>query len=168
MEITIEIETENSEKGDTMRHLLAAFLITMFFCTPALASSDGEAARVKTVTGTASIARQEKVIPAIKDEKVYKGDTLKTGPDGSLGITFRDNSLLSLGPNSTVVIDEFLFAPTQGKLSLVTRLVKGTAAILSGVIARLSPQAVRFETPVATVGIRGTKFLVAIDEEVAQ
>jgi hypothetical protein len=128
------------------------------------AAMDGDVARVKTFSGTAMIARSEKVIPVTRDEKIYQGDTLKTGADGSVGITFRDNTTLSLGPNSVVVIQEFLFAPAQGKLSIVTRLIKGTAAYLSGVIAKLSPQSVRFETPVATVGFRGTKLLVKIDE----
>ena len=129
-----------------------------------MAASDGEVARVKTFAGTATIARNEKMIPANRDEKIFIGDTRKTGADGSMGITFRDNTILSLGPNSVVVIHEFLFAPAQGKLSIVTRLIKGTAAYLSGVIAKLSPQSVRFETPVATVGFRGTKLLVRIDE----
>lgn len=100
-----------------------------------------------------------------EQKTIYTGDTIKTGADGSVGVTFRDNTILSLGPNSVVVIQEFLFAPAQGKLSLVTRLIKGTAAYLFGVIAKLSPQSVRFETPVATVGFRGTKVLVKIDEE---
>jgi len=127
------------------------------------AEADGEVARVKIVAGTATIVRNEKVITMNRDEKIYTGDTLKTGADGSMGITFRDNTILSLGPDSIVVIHEFLFAPAQGKLSIVTRLIKGTAAYLSGVIAKLSPQSVRFETPVGTVGFRGTKVLVRID-----
>ena len=128
------------------------------------AAAGGEVARVKTYTGTATIARTDRVLSLQKDEKIYVGDTLKTGADGSLGITFRDNTILSLGPNSTVVISEFLFAPAQGKLSIVTRIIKGTAVYLAGVIAKLSPQSVRFETPVATVGFRGTRFLVKIDD----
>jgi len=132
--------------------------------TASKTSADGEVARVKNVAGMATVTRNGKVIPANKDERIYQGDTLKTGANGSVGITFKDNTILSLGPNSVVFISEFLFAPAQGKLSIVTRLIKGTAAYLSGVIAKLSPQSVRFETPVATVGFRGTKVLVKIDE----
>jgi hypothetical protein len=132
----------------------------------AAAATTGEVARVKIVEGTASITRGEKVISAVRDEKLYQGDLLKTGANGSLGVTFRDNTLLSLGANSTVIIKDFQFVPAEGKLSLVTRIIKGTAAYLSGVIAKLSPQSVKFETPVATVGFRGTRFLVSIDEEV--
>lgn len=138
--------------------------------TPAAgkAAPDGEVARVKTFAGTATIARTDKVIPVSKDEKIYTGDTIKTGANGSVGITFRDNTLLSLGPDSAVVIQEYLFAPAQGKLSIVTRMIKGTAAYFSGIIAKLAPQSVRFETPVATVGFRGTKFLVSVEEEASK
>jgi hypothetical protein len=124
-----------------------------------------EVARVKTFSGTVTIARGRQVMPAAPDERLYAGDLLKTGANASLGVTFRDNTLLSLGPNSAVSIRDFQFSPAEGRLSLVTRIVKGTAAYLSGIIAKLSPQSVKCETPVATVGFRGTKFLVSIDEE---
>jgi len=144
--------------------------ITLPLTLPAAskAAASGEVARVKTIAGTATIARADKVIPVSKDESIYTGDTLKTGANGSVGITFKDNTILSLGPDSVVVIQEFLFAPAQGKLSIVTRMIKGTAAYFSGIIAKLSPQSVRFETPVATVGFRGTKFLVKIEEEASK
>ncbi len=131
----------------------------------AKAVEESEVAMVKTFSGKVAITRLEKVITVKKDEKIYVGDTLQTGGDGTIGITFKDNSTLSLGHNSTVIIQSFLFSPAYGKLSMVNRLVKGTAAFISGVIAKLSPQSVHFETPVATVGFRGTTILVRIEDE---
>jgi len=61
-----------------------------------------------------------------------------------------------------LAINEFQFSPAEGKLSIVTRLLKGTSAYVSGIIGKLSPKSVRFETPVANIGIRGTKFAVKI------
>jgi len=148
-----------------MRHfiwLISVFLMT--FVTLA-AASDGPIGSIKTTKGTASIVKQEKVILAKSGERIFEGDILRTGADGSLGVIFKDDTLLSLGPNSELAIDEFLFAPAQGKLSFVTRMLRGTAAYLSGIIAKLSPESVRFETPVGSVGIRGTKFVVKIDEK---
>ncbi len=139
-------------------------LCMILFASSFVCASEGEVARVKVVTGEAMIVRQDKTLPAAIDEKLYKGDILKTGKGGSLGVTFKDNTALSLGPGTEVVIDEFLFSPAQGKLAIVTRMLRGTVAYLSGIIGKLSPQAVRFETPVATVGVRGTRFLVKIDE----
>ncbi len=119
---------------------------------------------IKTVKGAASIIRQDKVIPAKIGEKVFVKDALKTGPGGSLGMTFKDDTLLSLGPESEALIEEFLFSPAQNKLSIVTKLLKGTATYVTGTIGKLSPNSVRFETPVANVGIRGTKFAVKIED----
>lgn len=156
--------------SELARQLMAEHPLPVPLPAPAAskAAAGEEVARVKTFAGTVTIARTDKVILIKKDEKIYTGDTLKTGADGSVGIMFRDNTILSLGPESAVIISEFLFAPAQGKLAIVTRLIKGTAAYLSGIIAKLSPQSVRFETPVATVGFRGTKLLVKIDEEEAK
>jgi hypothetical protein len=140
-------------------------MICVFFFTYATiaAASDGPAGSVKTVKGTASIVRQDKVIPAKSGEKIFEKDILRTGADGSLGVIFKDDTLLSLGPNSDLVVDEFLFSPAEGKLSFIVRMLKGTAAYLSGIISKLSPESVRFDTPVASLGIRGTKVLVKVD-----
>ncbi len=147
-----------------MRYLSSIIAAALVTCATLAAASDGSVGRVKTVKGSASIVRGQSSLPAGVNERVFQGDTLRTGPDGSLGMMLKDDTSLSLGPNSEVVIDQFLFAPAEGKLSLVTRLLKGTAVYLSGVIARLSPQSVRFETPNASIGIRGTRFLVKVDE----
>jgi hypothetical protein len=104
------------------------------------------------------------MIPPQIGDKILMGDSLKTGPEGSLGMIFKDDTLLSIGPQSEITISEFLFSPAEGKLSIVTRLLKGTAAYLTGIIAKLSPESVRFETPVANIGIRGTKFAVKIED----
>jgi hypothetical protein len=95
--------------------------------------------------------------------EIWENDTLRTGPDGSIGVIFSDDTLLSLGPESTLFIDKFLFAPREGKYSIVLRMIKGTAAYLSGLISKLSPDSAHFETPTASIGIRGTKFVVRVE-----
>jgi hypothetical protein len=147
-----------------MRYLSSIIAAALVTCATLAAASDGSVGRVKTVKGSASIVRGQSSLPAVFNEKVFQGDVLRTGPDGSLGVILKDDTSLSLGPDSEVVIDQFLFSPADGKLSLVARMVRGTAVYLSGVIARLSPQSVRFETPNASIGIRGTRFLVKVDE----
>lgn len=136
-----------------------------FFLSPAFSNaSEAPVASVKTTKGTASIIRQNQAITAEIGADIFAKDSLKTGPDGSLGIIFKDDTVLSIGPQSEIMISEFLFSPSEGKLSIVTRLLKGTAAYLTGIIAKLSPESVRFETPVANIGIRGTKFAVKIED----
>ncbi len=144
---------------------ITGILSLVFFLFPIFSNaSDGPAGSIKTTKGTASIIRQNQVIPAQIGDKIFMGDSLKTGPDGSLGMIFKDDTLLSIGPQSEIIISEFIFSPAEGKLSIVTRLLKGTAAYLTGIIAKLSPESVRFETPVANIGIRGTKFAVKIED----
>lgn len=140
--------------------LLACMLLAI--ALPALASQPVVGV-VKNLEGTAFIQRDGKDLPASVDMRVHRQDTLKTGPKGSMGVTFKDETRLSLGPGSELKVDEFLFVPTENKLSLVTKMVKGTAAYVSGKIAKASPESVRFETPLSIIGIRGTYFLVKVD-----
>lgn len=138
----------------------AVFLLLSL--SPARAA-DEIAGVVKIARGETSIARAAGTVPARPGEKLFEGDTLKTGPDGALGVTLRDDSTLSLGPGSTLVLERFTFSPGEGKMGLLARMVHGTMAYLSGLIVKLSPESARFETPVATIGIRGTRFAVEVD-----
>jgi len=131
--------------------------------TPADASP--AIATVQKVNGTASVARQGQSLSATVGLEIWENDTLRTGRDGSISLVFNDDTSLSLGPESVLVIDEFVFAPRQGKFSIVLRMVKGTAAYLSGLISKLAPESAHFETPSASIGIRGTKFVVKIGAE---
>ena len=119
---------------------------------------------LQRVSGTAAVVRQDQILPAKPGLEIQANDTLRTGTDGSIGVVFHDDTLLSLGPGSLLVIDEFVYAPRQGKLSLVFRMLKGTAVCLSGLIAKLAPDSVHFVTPSASVGVRGTKFAVKVQE----
>jgi hypothetical protein len=122
-------------------------------------------ATVQKVSGTATVVRQGQTISATVGLEIWESDTLRTGPNGSMGVVFNDDTLLSLGPGSVLVVDKFLFAPRQGKFSIVLRMIKGTAVYLSGLISRLAPESAYFETPTASIGIRGTKFVVKVEEE---
>jgi hypothetical protein len=107
-------------------------------------------------------------LPAAPGLKIMAGDTLGTGRDGSLGVILRDDSSLSIGPESRLVLRSFLFSPSDGKFSLVARITRGTMAYLSGLIGKLAPGKARFETPTATIGIRGTRFAVKVEESSAR
>jgi len=119
---------------------------------------------LQRVSGTAAVVSQDQILPAKAGLEIHANDTLRTGADGAIGVVFHDDTLLSLGPGSVLVIDEFVYAPRQGKLSLVFRMMKGTAVYLSGLIAKLAPDSVFFVTPSASVGVRGTKFAVKVEE----
>ena len=118
---------------------------------------------VKVVKGQALVQRAGQSLPARDGMGLAEGDLLRTGPDGRLGVLLRDDTRLSLGPDSEIRIDRFAFAPAQGNLALVLRMLRGAATYVSGKIAKLSPEAVRVETPVGIVGIRGTQFAARIE-----
>jgi len=148
--------------GGTMKRILG-IVTTLFLLYPFFANaSDQGVGNIKTLKGKASIIRNSNALAAKIGSELYANDSLKTGADGSLSIVFKDDTLISIGPDSELAINEFHFSPAEGQLSIVTRLLKGTSAYVSGIIGKLSPQSVRFETPVANIGIRGTKFAVKI------
>jgi hypothetical protein len=119
---------------------------------------------VRTASGDATVTRGGKTVPAAWGLKLMVGDTLGTGRDGSLGVILHDDSSLSIGPGSRLVLRKFLFSPSEGEFALVARITRGTMAYLSGLIGTLAPEKARFETPTATIGIRGTRFAVKVGE----
>jgi hypothetical protein len=153
-----------------MRHILfiAFLLVAVSVPTSGHANADGTIGLVRNSVGSATLIRGGNVLPATTGTRLHVGDTLGTGPDGSLGVILRDDSSLSLGPSSTLVLRDFLFSPSEGKLGLLVRLSSGTMAYLSGLIGKLAPEKARFETPTATIGIRGTHFVVKAGEPVSQ
>ncbi len=118
---------------------------------------------VKVAEGTAVVQRADQTLPARAGLALLEGDVLRTGADGHLGVILRDDTRLSLGPETEIRIDRFVFAPAQGQLALVLKMARGVAAYVSGKIAKLSPDAVRVETPVAIVGVRGTQFVAKVE-----
>jgi len=128
-------------------------------------SASSPIATVKKVSGTATVIRQGNTISAAVGLAILENDTIRTDPGGSIGIVFNDETFLSLGPGSVLVIDEFVFAPTEGRFSIAIRMLKGTTAYLSGLISKLAPESAHFKTPTASIGIRGTKFLAKVEGE---
>lgn len=132
-------------------------LLIILVAAPGFAQEDA-AGSLKDVTGKCGIIRKGETMEAKNGGRIYQGDILTTGADGAMGVVFRDDSVMSLGPKSRIAVDKFIYNPEEGNLALVTKMAKGTAAYLSGEVARQAPESTRFETPLATIGIRGTRF----------
>ena len=143
-----------------------SLLFAVFLIAPGQlpAQQEGEViGSVRTVGGSAFVLREDIKIPAHIKLQIRQNDVLLTGADGSLGVILRDDSVISIGPNSELEIDEYLFSPADNKFRFLTNMVKGTAVYLSGEIGKIAPDSVRMKTPVGSIGIRGTKFLVGIN-----
>lgn len=119
---------------------------------------------VKTVSGEAWIGPPGASVPAVVGASVRVGALMKTGPDATLGVTLRDNTVMSFGPRTELTVDEYLFEPDRGELKLGASMTRGTLNFISGMIARMRPEAQTVRTPTGTIGVRGTHFLVKIDD----
>lgn len=118
--------------------------------------------QIKTETGSATVERGGVAKPAAIGDHVYQADTIVTA-DGTVGITFVDNSMMSLGPNTRLSLDQFNFDTTTHEGVFSSSLQKGTLAVKSGQIVRQTPEAMHIRTPAALLGIRGTEVVVRAD-----
>ena len=132
---------------------------------PAFAQQPSPAGRIKVVSGDAVIVRGGSTVPVQNGVAVYQSDSLRTGKDGRVGVTLSDDTQVSIGPGSEVRLDSFVYDPGRGQLALVLKFIRGTAAYVSGQIAKLAPDAVRLETPAAIVGVRGTSLGIEVTSD---
>jgi hypothetical protein len=131
-------------------------------CCAASAAADEAAGIFKVVHGSVSVERQGQTLPATVGMAVYQSDRILTGADGSAGLTFEDNSMLSLGPSSKLAVDRFAFNSTTHDGAFETTLSNGRLAVISGKIAHHQLDAMKVRTPSSILGVRGTKFLVEV------
>ena len=147
--------------------IVGAALAALIVSLPAVAgAADADAiGRVKTSQGQAFLVRGAERVPAAIGAAVQQGDAVETGADGAVGITFRDNTVFSTGPNSRVSLDEYRFDSSNFQGSFQSRLSKGTLSVVSGDIARGSPEAMKIRTPHTILGVRGTRFAISAAED---
>lgn len=148
-----------SQMGRSGRWLLTSLALGLAF-----ASAFAEIGQIKIAKGQVSIDRKGQALPGQVGMLLEASDVLKTGADGSVGVTMRDNSLLSAGPNSILALERFEFDPTTSQGRFDSHLRRGTLAVVSGRIAKQSPEAMTVRTPSAVLGVRGTEFVVSVDE----
>jgi hypothetical protein len=140
------------------RALTAVILVALVALTVTAAVAQ-DVGRVKTVKGAVHIEREGRREPAQVGSGVQQADTLVTGPDGAVGVTLADDTLLSAGPNSVLAIQRFVYDGAKPG-ALEAALARGTLAVVSGRIAKQAPDAMRIKTPAAILGVRGTEFVV--------
>lgn len=143
----------------TCKSLVGAWVL-MLAAAPAFGQQPAAAGRIKVASGSAFVVRAGTAVPANVGDVLFEADGLRTGANGRLGITLKDDTRLSLGPSSEIRLDRFAYAPAEGQFGFVLRLVRGVAAYVSGRIAKLAPDSIRLETPAAIVGVRGTTLVL--------
>jgi hypothetical protein len=146
-----------------LRWSLGILALVFASAAPVFAQQEGTGAgRIKTVSGVAFIVRNGAEVPAQIGQVVYESDSLRTGADGKIGVTLKDDTRLALGPGSEVKVERFAYAPGTASLGMVLKFVKGVTAYVSGRLAKLAPDSIRLETPSAIVGVRGTTLAIRV------
>lgn len=144
------------------RSLLRASLLALFVFSVQTASAAESIGTVKTSNGDAKIISSGSPIVARVGHPVRQNDVVATGADGAIGVTFTDSTMLSLGPNTEITVDKYVFDPKANNASFTANMAKGTLQFISGEIAKLSPDAVKVNIPTGSIAVRGTRFLVEV------
>ena len=168
--------------------LVAGVMLSASVVAPGAARAEGSPARpsageletgpigkVVTATGSVTIEHANAVvvqanIPAGSGggstkigDPVYRGDVVQTGADGKVGITFTDGTAFNLSSNARMVLNEFVYDPNGTSNSTLISLTKGTFTFIAGKVAKTGDM--KIDTPVATMGIRGTTPHVEISDD---
>ncbi|MSP60658.1 MAG: hypothetical protein EXR72_10020 [Myxococcales bacterium] len=149
-------------KAGLFRFAIAIALLSL----PSLPAAAAPTAigKVKVATGQAFLVRGGARLPAKVNDAVLEHDQIETGADGSVGVTFTDNTSFSSGPNTQVAIDNYFFDPANLKGKLLAQLKRGTLMVRSGDLTKQQPGAIQVKTPRTVLGVRGTTFVVSVDE----
>jgi hypothetical protein len=120
--------------------------------------------QVATLQGSATVTRANAAAIALQiNDLIFKNDTLRTGPNSALGVTFDDETTFSLSANTRIVVDEFVYQDGGTANAAVVTVALGTAAFVASKVAKTGDM--KIATPTATMGIRGTTGVVDVPGE---
>lgn len=143
------------------RPLFASLLLLLWMlATPLFAAEDGHVALIKSLSGSVKIGRQATTLDAHPGDTLQVSDRLQAGPEATAAIVFVDGTLLTLGSGADIQLRDYVFEPRSSRYGFSLYLHKGSAIYSSGKIGKVAPESVKIETPTATIGVRGTRFLV--------
>jgi len=126
-----------------------------------------QAGFLKTLKGSVQLqeAPGAAARPAQAGDALLPGGRITTGPDSAASLVLRDGSTLVVGPSSHMELKAFSFDATTHEGNLLASLLKGSLRMITGLLGKSHPEAVRVETQFAFVGVRGTDFIVQADEQ---
>lgn len=122
-------------------------------------------AKIGSVTefsGSAVIKRGKDVITIAKGSAIEQNDKIET-KNGKIKIVFNDDTQVSVTEHSSLVIDDFVYDPKSGKGNLGMKATSGTVRYVSGALAK-DPKQVKINTPTAAIAVRGTDFVMSVNE----
>ncbi|MBT9463648.1 FecR family protein [Hydrogenophaga sp.] len=149
-----------------MKRLIFASLLAVVgplgFVGSAGANGD-HVATFKNVSGEIGIARNGSTLDAVSGSTLFVSDRIVSGTGSSAGVVFKDGTTLTVGPSTDIQVRDYAFEPKQAKYEFFVYLARGAPIYSSGMIAKLAPESVKVGTPTATIGVRGTRFIIEAD-----
>lgn len=142
------------------RKTLAALAALLMLAGGPAVANEAHVALFKNVTGEVTVQRPAGNLAATPGMTLQVADRLVSGPGASAGIMFKDGTAVTLGPASELELRDYAFEPKDERYDFDVYLARGKAVYTSGKIGKLSPESVKVGTPTATVGVRGTRFIV--------
>ena len=133
--------------------------------TPAADAPEEPIGNVATVTGSASVIRNDKTTPLKVKDDVYLNDVVQTAANSALGITFIDATTFNLKASTKITIDNYVYEDGGKSNAAIFDVARGTAAFVAASVAKTGDM--KITTPTATLGIRGTTGLVEVPEGAA-
>jgi len=131
--------------------------------TPAAAQTDDTSiGSVASLQGGASVTRNSATSALALQNPIFKGDALQTSVDGTLGITFDDETTFTLKPNTRISVDEFVYQRGGNNNAAVFNVLRGTVAFVAAEVAHTG--SMKIDTPASSLGIRGTTGVVEVPE----
>lgn len=146
-----------------MRRTLCAWLVGLYCLANPAFGEENHVAIFKNVSGAMKVVREGATLAAAPGMPLFMADKVVSEPGSSAGMVFKDGTLLTVGPSTEIQIRDYAFEPKNSKYEFSVYLAKGTAIYSSGKIGKLSPESVKVNTPTATVGVRGTRFIINAD-----
>ncbi|WP_439814025.1 FecR family protein [Zavarzinia sp. CC-PAN008] len=144
----------------------AACAIVLLLAGPCLAqgaSAESPIGKVRTLAGSVTIERDGTSLTPAMGEPIFQQDVLVTGMNGSLGVVMIDDTVLSLGPDSELILSDYAFDSGAYEGRMTADMRRGTLALTSGEIPKASPGALQVRTNRMIMGIRGTTILVSAE-----
>ena len=129
-------------------------------------AADKSVGQVATVQGTATVTRGNGAPAVLKiSDAIFKNDVLETGGDGSLGVTFDDDTTFNLSANAHIAVDDFVYQEGASGNKAAFNIARGTVAFVASQVAKTGDMTIT--TPTANLGIRGTTGVVDVPDDPA-
>uniref|UniRef100_A0A8J7VRL7 FecR domain-containing protein n=1 Tax=Coralloluteibacterium stylophorae TaxID=1776034 RepID=A0A8J7VRL7_9GAMM len=144
-----------------MRNVLVLLAAALLACLSLpVVATESHVALVRGVTGQVTVVRGADTQEVEVGTQLQVADRVVTAPDATASIVFLDGTMLTLGGSADAHVRDYVFEPKAERYAFSLYISQGSAIYESGKIGRVAPEAVEVETPQATVGVRGTRFLI--------